>query len=111
MGQPRIGRDERGAPIDNPAFPVASIGFNALVAFNARELVSVVDAPGLAEPAAELTELIHVGQMAMLTGSTMRTFRENIFNFPTLAEAYRVAAIDLEAQRQARSSAVVDEAA
>lgn len=54
----RIGRDERGAPIDNPAFPVASIGFNALVAFNARELVSVVDAPGLAEPAAELTELI-----------------------------------------------------
>ena len=30
-----------GAPIDNPAFDVASASFNALVAFNARELASV----------------------------------------------------------------------
>ncbi len=41
------------------------------------------------------TELIHVGQMAMMGGQSVQTFVENIFNFPTLAEAYRVAALDV----------------
>jgi NAD(P) transhydrogenase len=45
------------------------------------------------------TELIHVGQMAMLGGADVDTFVENIFNFPTLAEAYRVAALDVWARR------------
>lgn len=46
------------------------------------------------------TELIHVGQMALRTGTTIDSFVENIFNFPTLAEAYRVAALDILGQRQ-----------
>lgn len=46
------------------------------------------------------TELIHVGQMALRTGATVDSFVENIFNFPTLAEAYRVAALDILGQRQ-----------
>ena len=37
-----------GSPIQNPAFPVAPVGFNALVAFNARELAAVVGDDGLA---------------------------------------------------------------
>jgi len=41
------------------------------------------------------TELIHLGQMALLTGASIESFVENIFNFPTLAEAYRVAALDV----------------
>jgi len=41
------------------------------------------------------TEIIHLGQMAILGGLEVETFVENIFNFPTLAEAYRVAAFDL----------------
>ena len=41
------------------------------------------------------TEIIHLGQMAILSGLEVETFVENIFNFPTLAEAYRVAAFDL----------------
>ena len=45
------------------------------------------------------TELIHVGQMAMLGGGNVDTFVENIFNFPTLAEAYRVAALDVWEKR------------
>jgi NAD(P) transhydrogenase len=44
-------------------------------------------------------ELIHVGQMAMIGGKGIDTFVENIFNFPTLAEAYRVAALDVVEQR------------
>jgi len=45
------------------------------------------------------TELIHVGQMAILAGFEVDAFVENIFNFPTLAEAYRVAALDIVKQR------------
>jgi NAD(P) transhydrogenase len=45
------------------------------------------------------TELVHVGQMALLAGMEVDAFVENIFNFPTLAEAYRVAALDLVDKR------------
>jgi NAD(P) transhydrogenase len=46
------------------------------------------------------TELIHLGQMALQHGATIDSFVENIFNFPTLAETYRVAALDIVGQRQ-----------
>jgi NAD(P) transhydrogenase len=43
------------------------------------------------------TELIHVAQMAILGSLKLDVFIENVMNFPTLAEAYRVAAMDLKA--------------
>lgn len=46
------------------------------------------------------TELIHIGQMAMLADSTVDIFVESIFNYPTLAEAYRVAALAIIGQRE-----------
>lgn len=46
------------------------------------------------------TELIHIGQMALLSAMKIDAFVENIFNFPTLAEAYRVAALDIVGKRQ-----------
>jgi NAD(P) transhydrogenase len=46
------------------------------------------------------TELIHVGQMALLAHSHVDVFVETTFNFPTLAEAYRVAGLDIVAQRK-----------
>jgi NAD(P) transhydrogenase len=46
------------------------------------------------------TELIHLAQMAMATGATAEMFVEQIFNFPTMAEAYRVAALDVMAQQR-----------
>lgn len=45
------------------------------------------------------TELIHIGQMALLSNMEVDGFVENIFNFPTLAEAYRVAALHIAGQR------------
>jgi NAD(P) transhydrogenase len=45
------------------------------------------------------SELVHVGQMAMMGGLGIDMFIETIFNFPTLAEAYRVAAFDIVKQR------------
>ena len=50
----------------------------------------------------DATELIHVGQMALQHAATVDSFVENIFNFPTLAETYRVAALDIVGQRQKR---------
>ena len=49
------------------------------------------------------TELIHVAQMAILGNLKINTFVENVMNFPTLAEAYRVAAIDVYHNLQSRS--------
>jgi NAD(P) transhydrogenase len=44
------------------------------------------------------TELVHVAQMAILGNLPIETFIENVMNFPTLAEAYRVAAIKIQKQ-------------
>ncbi|MDX1453354.1 MAG: Si-specific NAD(P)(+) transhydrogenase [Oleiphilaceae bacterium] len=49
------------------------------------------------------TELIHIGQMAMLANADVDIFVESIFNFPTLAEAYRVAALAVIGQRAKHS--------
>jgi NAD(P) transhydrogenase len=40
------------------------------------------------------TELIHIGQAVMALGGTVEYFINNVFNFPTLAEAYKVAALN-----------------
>ncbi|RMH32776.1 MAG: Si-specific NAD(P)(+) transhydrogenase [Nitrospirae bacterium] len=52
------------------------------------------------------TELIHIGQMALLNRLHVESFVDTIFNFPTLAEAYRVAALDLLQRRPSRSSVI-----
>lgn len=39
-------------------------------------------------------ELVHIGQTAMSLGGTMEFLRDSVFNYPTLAEAYKVAALD-----------------
>jgi len=41
-------------------------------------------------------ELIHLAQMAMIASASPETFVENTFNFPTMAEAYRVAALQIK---------------
>ncbi|MDA3930293.1 MAG: Si-specific NAD(P)(+) transhydrogenase [Prolixibacteraceae bacterium] len=40
------------------------------------------------------TELIHIGQAVISFGGTIEYFRDTVFNYPTLAEAYKVAALD-----------------
>lgn len=40
------------------------------------------------------TELIHIGQAVMNLKGTVDYFVENTFNYPTLAEAYRIAGLD-----------------
>lgn len=47
------------------------------------------------------SELVHVGQMALLAGFEVDLLVEATFNFPTLAEGYRVAALDVVKRRGA----------
>lgn len=41
------------------------------------------------------TDLVHIGQMGLIYGATVDVYVENIFNFPTFAESYRVAALQV----------------
>ena len=43
---------------------------------------------------ANATEVIHIGQAVMGLGGTIDFLVESVFNYPTLAEAYKVAALD-----------------
>ncbi|MGA3213144.1 MAG: Si-specific NAD(P)(+) transhydrogenase [Terriglobales bacterium] len=40
------------------------------------------------------TEIVHIGQAVLALGGTLEYFRDSVFNYPTLAEAYKVAALD-----------------
>ena len=50
------------------------------------------------------TELVHIGQMALIANADVDIFVESIFNFPTLAEDYRVAALAVIGQRNKHKS-------
>jgi NAD(P) transhydrogenase len=39
-------------------------------------------------------EIIHIGQVVLTLGAGIEYFRDAVFNYPTLAEAYKVAALD-----------------
>jgi NAD(P) transhydrogenase len=39
-------------------------------------------------------EIIHIGQVVLILGANIEYFRDAVFNYPTLAEAYKVAALD-----------------
>jgi NAD(P) transhydrogenase len=39
-------------------------------------------------------EIVHIGQAVMALGGTIEYFRDTVFNYPTMAECYKVAALD-----------------
>jgi NAD(P) transhydrogenase len=39
-------------------------------------------------------EIVHIGQAVLALGASIEYFRDTVFNYPTLAEAYKVAALD-----------------
>jgi len=40
------------------------------------------------------TEIVHIGQAVMSLGGTIEYFRDTVFNYPTMAECYKVAALE-----------------
>jgi NAD(P) transhydrogenase len=45
----------------------------------------------------QATELVHMGQMALLHEASVDVFIDNVFNFPTYGESFRVAALNAAA--------------
>ena len=54
------------------------------------------------------TELVHIGQMLMTTGGTVDILVDTVFNYPTLAESYKVAALDAINRVRAASASLPD---
>ena len=42
----------------------------------------------------QATEIVHIGQAVLGFGGTIDYFRDSVFNYPTMAEAYKVAGLD-----------------
>lgn len=61
------------------------------------------------------TEIIHIGQAVMHFGGTMEYFRDAVFNYPTMAECYKIAAfnglnkLDLDQKVVSTEAAILDE--
>ena len=53
------------------------------------------------------TELVHIGQLGLAAELDVDAYVDNVFNFPTMAEAYRIAALDVVRQRGRSSSGEV----
>jgi len=56
-----------------------------------RQTLKVLGVHAIGEGA---TEIIHVGQAVLSFGGTIEYFRDTVFNYPTFAEAYKVAGLD-----------------
>jgi len=56
-----------------------------------RDTLKVLGVHAIGESA---TEIIHVGQTVLAFGGTIEFFRDSVFNYPTFAEAYKVAALN-----------------
>lgn len=76
------------------------VGFLALLC--ERSTARVLGVQVIGEGA---TELVHLGQAAVATGASADFFIEQIFNFPTMTEAYRIAAFDVLKQRSVPQAA------
>jgi len=56
-----------------------------------RDTLKVLGVHAIGE---EATEIIHIGQAVLALEGTIEYFRDNVFNYPTFAEAYKVAALN-----------------
>ncbi len=52
----------------------------------------------------QASELIHIGQLVMNFNGTVRDLVSNVFNYPTLAECYKIAALDCMSRLKQRNS-------
>ena len=52
----------------------------------------------------QASELVHIGQLVMNLNGTVRDLISNVFNYPTLAECYKLAALDCTHQLERRKA-------
>ncbi len=64
---------------------------SCLVSGNRRPILRHGSSSGIHAIGQRATEIIHIGQAVLAFGGTIQYFRDALFNYPTLAEAYNVA--------------------
>jgi len=99
-----IGRTEQDLVAENTSYEVGLARYREtaraqIMGLNAGVLKLLVDRQsrrllGVHIIGRGATELIHIGQAVMLLNGTLDYLVDNVFNYPTLAEAYKVAALD-----------------
>ena len=55
------------------------------------------------------SDLIHAGEIAIINNNDVSTFLENVLNFPTMSQAYRIAALDIYNQVKHQRNEVMEE--
>ena len=102
-----VGMTEVSARAEDPDVVVGYAHFDEIarghIAQNQNGLLKLVVAGdrrvlGIHIVGTQATELIHIGQMGLIHGASVDTYIDNVFNFPTYAESYRVAALQASAQ-------------
>jgi len=109
-----VGLTEQQAIKEHGGAMVGSVEFNRLarahiMASSGGLLRLVSDAQGKKLLGVQIagdgaTELIHLGQMALLNHMNVDAFITTVFNFPTMAEAYRLAALEIIHRRDAQKA-------
>ena len=56
------------------------------------------------------SDLIHAGELAIINHNDVKIFLDNVLNFPTMSQAYRIAALDIHNQLKKRQSLALEEA-
>ena len=104
-----VGLDELGAQRHFGGALVGRARFEEIarghISGNQRGLLKLIADPGgrrvvgvqIAGDSA--TELVHIGQIGLAAELDVDAYVDNVFNFPTMAEAYRIAALDIVKQR------------
>ena len=101
VGQDRGGADGRVDPVRDrhlaataswPAARSSATTTGMLKLLVARGRPQASSASTCSAP--DATELVHIGQAVMALGGTVDFLVETVFNYPTLAESYKVAALD-----------------
>ena len=104
-----VGLDEHGAQRQFGGALVGRARFEEIarghISGNQRGLLKLIADPGgrrvvgvqIAGDSA--TELVHIGQIGLAAELDVDAYVDNVFNFPTMAEAYRIAALDIVKQR------------
>jgi NAD(P) transhydrogenase len=99
-----VGRTEEQLTHDNVPFEVGVSRYRELArgqiigdSYGVLKLLVSLDARtllGVHVFGTGATELVHIGQAVMGCGGTVDYLVDAVFNYPTLAEAYKVAALD-----------------
>ena len=93
LGRFAAGNSAQAPPFENPAYTRVCGSFSESVTKLCARTQLIIGKT-VAALGQRATEIIHIGQAVLFYRGSVEYFRDMVFNYPTLAEAYKVAALD-----------------